>query len=168
MVINLFMNKNSADWGGAIAIRAGNFTINMFDSNSAKASSVIAFQRNIANYSGGAIESYRSILTLTKSVLFEANTAYYDGGAMILYASKLILVPRLNISFIKNNAYRGGALHIDEFQCLLAPLECFLSIQSSDPTTENILRIILQNLQEVLSMGDNSTSVDYTTEPKIP
>ena len=52
--------------------------------------------------------------------------------------SKLILVPRLNISFTKNDAYRGGALYIDEFQCPLAPLECFLSIQSSVPTAEYI------------------------------
>ena len=57
--------------------------------------------------------------------------------------SKLILVPRLNISFTNNLAYvSGGALFINDFQCSqipLVPLECFLSIQSSDPTTENIL-----------------------------
>ena len=107
-------------------------------------SSIIAFQTNIAYYFRGAIESDKSVLTFTKSVLFEANTAHYYGGAMRLSdASKLILVPRLNISFTNNHAYdSGGALFIDHFQCSLrslVQLECFLSIQSSNPTTENIL-----------------------------
>jgi predicted outer membrane repeat protein len=61
---------------------------------------IIVFQNNSASYSGGAIGSDRSILIFTKSVIFEANTARDSGGAMSLFgASKLILVPRLNISF---------------------------------------------------------------------
>ena len=113
-------------------------------------SSIIAFQTNIANFFGGAIESDKSVLTFTKSVLFKANTAHYYGGAMSLSdASKLILIPRLNISFINNLAYdSGGALYINDFQCSqtpLVPLECFLSIQSSDPTTESNILLHFEN-----------------------
>ena len=141
---SITFNNNTADTGGALHILCTNISFNMNQSESNSSSSIIAFQRNSANYNGGAIESYRSSLTFTMSVFFEANTAHDYGGAMSLSdASKLILVPRLNISFTNNLAYdSGGALYIDNFQCSLGslvPLECFLSIQSSDPTTENIL-----------------------------
>lgn len=57
-------------------------------------------------------------------------------------SSNLILVPMLNILFTKNRAQdAGGALHIEDFQCLLGslvPIEFFLSIQSSFPTIRNI------------------------------
>ena len=106
--------------------------------------SVVKFQNNIAYFDGGAIYSLSSRLAFTKMVLFETNSAYLrDGGAMILLASsKLILVPSLNVSFIKNHANNtGGALHIEDFQCLLrslVPIECFISIQNSHATTRNI------------------------------
>ena len=142
---SITFDNNIADFGGALCISRTSISFNMDQSESNSSSSITAFQNNIAYYRGGAIESYRSILTLTMSVLFEGNTAYQDGGAMSLYdTSKLILLPRLNISFTNNRAYydSGGALYINDFQCSLGsrvPLECIVSIQSSDPTTENIL-----------------------------
>ena len=139
---SITFENNIADFGGALHIQfRTNISFNVDQMENITLSSVIiAFQRNSANHRGGAIYSHRSILTFTKLVLFEENTAFYGGAMSLFDTSKLILVPRLNISFIKNDAYnRGGALYIHTFQCLLAPLECFLSIQSSDSTTENIL-----------------------------
>ena len=136
---SIIFDNNTAAYGGALYIEYANISFNMDQMENSSSSAIIVFQRNSAHYSGGAIESDKSVLTFTKLVLFEGNTAYLYGGALSLSdTSKLILVPRLNISFVKNDAYRGGALYINDFQCLLAPLECFLSIQSSDPTTENI------------------------------
>jgi predicted outer membrane repeat protein len=142
---SITFNNNIADYGGALNILRTNISFSMDPTeNNFSSAIIIAFQSNIANYFGGAIGSYRSILLFTKSVIFEANTARDSGGAMSLFdTSKLILVPRLNISFAKNNAYNsGGALYIHDFPCLLGslvPPECFLSIQSSDATTANIL-----------------------------
>ena len=139
---SISFDNNIANFGGALHILRTNISFNVDQMENTSSSAIITFQSNIANYRGGAIGSHRSILIFTKTVLFEENTAQ-DGGAMILHnATRLILVPRLNISFTKNHAYdSGGALYIDDFQCLLGsivPLECFLSIQSLDATTENI------------------------------
>ena len=141
---SITFDNNTADTGGALHIAHTNISFNVDQSENNLSSSITAFQNNNAYYFGGAIESDKSVLTFAKSVLFEANTVYGYGGAMSLSdTSKLILAPKLNISFTNNHAYySGGALFIDDFQCSLGslvPLECFLSIQSSDPTTENIL-----------------------------
>ena len=138
-------DKNTADVGGALYIRNINISFNV--DLMADNSTIIKFQNNRARYNGGAISSLSSSLTFTKTVLFEANSAYYyygDGGAMSLLASsKLILVPSLNVSFIKNHANNaGGALYIKDLQCLLGslvPIECFISIQNSHATTRDIL-----------------------------
>ena len=140
---SITFNNNTANFGGALYILHTIISFNVNQSEKKSSSSIIAFQNNIAKYFGGAIGSANSVLTFTKSVLFEANIAHDYGGAMSLSdTSKLILVSKLNISFTNNLAYDiGGALYIDDFQCSLGslvPLECFLSIQSSDPTTENI------------------------------
>ena len=136
---SITFDNNTANSGGALHIEYANISFNVDQTENTSSSAIIAFQRNITNYYGGAIASHKSILTFTKSVLFEGNTAHNRGGAMSLFnTSKLILVPKLNTSFTKNDAYRGGALYIDEFQCPFLPLECFLSIQSSVPTTEYI------------------------------
>ena len=141
---SITFDNNTADTGGALHIAHTNISFNVDQSENNLSSSITTFQNNIAYYFGGAIEGDKSILTFAKSVLFEANTVHGYGGAMSLSdTSKLILAPKLNISFTNNHAYySGGALFIDDFQCSpgsLVPLECFLSIQSSDPTTENII-----------------------------
>ena len=135
-------DKNTADVGGALYIRNTkiSFNVDLMADNS----TIIKFQNNRARYNGGAISSLSSSLTFTKTVLFEANSAYYgDGGAMSLFeSSKLILVPALNIFFVKNHANNtGGALYFKDSQCLLGsrvPIECFISIQNSHATTRNI------------------------------
>jgi predicted outer membrane repeat protein len=91
--------KNAAEYGGALNMVHTNISFNVDQSENYSSLAIIAFQNNSANYSGGAIESYSSILTFKKSLIFEANTAHDHGGAMSLYdTSKLILIPRLNIS----------------------------------------------------------------------
>ena len=147
---SITFNNNTANFGGALYILRTNISFNV-DQTENTSSAIIAFQNNIAsNNLGGAIKSYKSNLTFTMSVLFEGDTAHHDGGAMSLSdTSKLVLAPRLNISFTKNLAYNnGGALYIEDFQCSLGslvPLECFVSIQSSDPTTENDISLHFEN-----------------------
>ena len=140
---SITFHKNTAEYGGALHILSANISFNV-DQMANNSSTIIAFLNNRANSNGGAIESHSSILTFTKTMFFEANTAYFgNGGAVsLLKTSKLILVPKLNISFTKNHANKaGGALYIKDFQCLLGslvPLECFMSIQSSDVTTRDL------------------------------
>ena len=127
---SITFDNNTADTGGALHIAHTNISFNVDQSENNLSLSIIAFKTNTAKYFGGAIESHKSVLTFAKSVLFEANTVYGYGGALSLFdTSKLILVPKLNISFTNNHAYySGGALYIDDFQCSLGslvPLECF-------------------------------------------
>ena len=124
---SITFNNNPADTGGALHILGTNISFNVNQSESNSSSSIIAFQRNGADYNGGAIESYRSSPVFTMSVFFEANTAHYYGGEMSLSdTSKLILVPRLNISFTNNLAYdSGGALHLGIETCFYDGIDIY-------------------------------------------
>ena len=60
----------------------------------------------------------------------------------------MVLVPILNITFIKNHANNsGGALYFGDSQCSSAPLECFFSIlnHSSYPYRKNLTLLFKHN-----------------------
>ena len=68
-------------------------------------------------------------------VHYEENEAYSGGAIWLQGTSKLVLKPRLNVSFISNNyaQWSGGALFIKDSQCSLRstariPVECFITI----------------------------------------
>ena len=136
---SITFNRNTADFGGAMHI--GNVNISFNVDETPLNSVVVMFQHNAAD-TGGAIESYGSSLTFAGKVVFKANSAQVLGGAMSLFdTSKLILVPILNISFIENHANSGGALYLQDIQCLLEsliPAECFISIHSFNADTTDI------------------------------
>ena len=99
------------------------------------------FYRNSAD-DGGAIVSYDSNIMFSGTAYVERNVANEDGGAIALRNSKLIIEPNLNIFFISNHANeKGGALHIEDYQCSLGssvPLECFITIDGPSTSTSNI------------------------------
>ena len=77
------------------------------------------FYRN-TGYNGGAIQSFYSNIMFSGTVYFDRNKAYYGGAMWLGGTSKLILKPKLNISFILNHAVdSGGALYFRDSQCSL-------------------------------------------------
>ena len=115
---------------------------------------MIEFHENLADWSGGAIDSEYSSIVLAGNTYthFDKNTAR-DGGAIHLDStSKLILSPAIkSISFTNNHAGRsGGALYVEDSECSTHSIECFLSIivlsyysNSSDYAAKNMLLSLL-------------------------
>ena len=116
--------------GGAIQTYFGNVLF----------SGTVHFERNVADI-GGAIHIYDSNLMFSGTVYFDRNKAY-KGGAMLLEGtSKLILKPKLNISFILNHAVdSGGALYFRDSQCSLGTtkLDCFIIIDGPLASISNV------------------------------
>ena len=138
------VNNNAKVDGGAlhisytiIIIISRNYTLSATSHASDSVSpTTIIFQQNKAAEVGGAIstEGNDNIIIFTGDVIFIANSAFNGGaiGSREILCIKFILVPILNISFIKNHANdTGGALYFGDSQCskmLTAPIECFISI----------------------------------------
>ena len=79
----------------------------------------ISIYRNTGFY-GGAIASRDSNIVFSGLVRFVKNEAYRGGAIWLTGTSKLVLKPRLCISFISNYARRsGGALYFRDSRCLL-------------------------------------------------
>ena len=115
------------------------------------------FYRNAGN-EGGGIKLSDSNVVFSGTVGFEKNTAF-NGGAMALEGtSKLILKPKLNISFILNHADdSGGALYFKDDQCSLrstVSIDCFITIESDNPFTSLAIPVIISNIS--LYFIDNS------------
>ena len=139
---NVSLECNSATFGGALHIANTNISFNMNSKALAASetsltahalSSMVTFRHNTASQVGGAIESYiNNILLFTGTIIFIGNSALNGGAIGFLQTSKVILIPILNISFIRNHANdSGGALYFKDFQCLIgskSPLECFISV----------------------------------------
>ena len=83
---------------------------------------------------GDAIGCGDSNIVFSGLVHFEKNEADRGGAIWLQGTSKLVLKPRLKISFISNYAqWSGGALFIKDSQCSLRstaqiPVECFITI----------------------------------------
>ena len=89
----------------------------------------ILFYSNKGGLFGGAVRSYDSNIIFSGTVHFERNQAYRGGAMWLGGASKLILKPKLSISFISNHAKdSGGALYFSDSQCFLGSTECFIII----------------------------------------
>ena len=115
-----------------------------------------------------------SILSFTGTVRFECNIAKWGGAMLIDENSKLILKPKLSISFVLNHVYRsGGALYFSDSQCSFGstvPIECFITIdspfasvsESISNISHSILRMIQQKSLVILYMEleGNLTSVN--------
>ena len=141
----LFYNNHASNDGGAImlsnvnSISLGSNSSSNLSNTSYTHSSIVLFQQNLAVRGGGAIESHNSSLTITKTIIFHGNSAGSNGGAISLIQSKLILVPSLNVSFIKNNASNtGGALYVEDLQCFPVIRECFITIFGNEATTRDV------------------------------
>ena len=100
--------QNVADYGGAIFLE---------DSPQCTLSGKSTFLDNSVNGYGGAIHSFRSILSFGGTQLFTNNTAAY-GGAMALTGrdkTELHLLPNTVTEFVRNYAkHRGGALIVED------------------------------------------------------
>ena len=93
--------------------------------------------------------SARSNIILSGTAYFERNVANYYGGAIALTNSKLIFKPNLKIFFISNHANKkGGALYIGDYQCSLrlsVPIECFMTIDGPSTSISNISLHFINN-----------------------
>ena len=110
------------------------------------------FYRNTAGYRGGAIQIYDSNLMFSGTVYFERNMAYFGGAMFLEGTSKLILKPKLNISFILNHANAsGGALYFEDAQCSLGstvPKDCFITIDGPFASISDISLHFIDNSAE--------------------
>ena len=94
------------------------------------------FNRNRAQFIGGAIHSFDSNIMLSGTAYFERNIANYSGGAIALRNSKLVFKPNLNIFFISNYAKEnGGAFYITDYRCSFV---CFMTIDGPSTSISNI------------------------------
>ena len=110
------------------------------------------FYRNTAGFRGGAIQIYDSNLMFSGTVYYERNMAYYGGAMFLEGTSKLILKPKLNISFILNHAnVSGGALYFEDAQCSLGstvPNDCFITIDGPFASISDISLHFIDNSAE--------------------
>ena len=91
--------------------------------------------------SGGAIQSSDSNIMFSGTAYFERNVADIGGAMLLGETSKLILKPKLNISFILNHANdSGGALYFRDSQCSLGTtkLDCFIIIDGPLASISNV------------------------------
>ena len=71
----------------------------------------IYFKLNTAAFSGGAIHTIDTNLTMKGNILFEDNSAYISGGGV--YAEGGTVEMTQNVSFIHNKARSGGGMWLE-------------------------------------------------------
>ena len=132
----VFKGNEATSDGGAISAVDSSLIINSNDfylcnnsrytksenSSTSNPQSIILYN-NSARQLGGAVELYRSNMTLTGTVIFMANKAEYGGGISMFYSSDsgknypnfIIFQEPLDILFHSNAARElGGALYIND------------------------------------------------------
>ena len=129
-------NYSNYPFHNSIMTPTGNKTVNRtltrISINDFIFTGMVEFRKNLAFGFGGTINSELSNIILDRNTCtyFDENRAS-DGGAIHLDStSKLILSTAIkNVSFTNNYAEnRGGALHIEDFECSTHSIGCFLSI----------------------------------------
>ena len=107
---NILFDNNEAEYGSGIFV--SNYSTITFSENS-----VVTFNQNTANNSGGAIFLKHSSSAIFKAkcfVMFNNNKASHYGGSIFSYNnSNVVLKENSTLLFINNVAQVGGALYIE-------------------------------------------------------
>ena len=187
---NVSLANNSAAYGGALHIVSDtNISFNMDTTTKFNASEIcvdglspiVVFRQNKASKIGGAIASYaNNIILFTGTVEFIDNSAFNGGaiGFQQSLTSKMVLVPVLNISFIRNHATdSGGALYFKDSQCFIGSNspECFISIVNGSPYPNRKYLTLFFNHNSAGSVGStvygghlNECRLYYRTKLSYP